>query len=486
MRARHLALAVASTVGMFTFGWRLDVLHLRGDELYYAEAAGDILAGRWLTNAQHPPLVKELMALSRHLLGESLLADRLPAALAAWATGLVVAVLVWRVGRPGPWSASVGVLAALLWWVLPFHPGRTATLESLTALFVLAAQLGWVQALTRREPRWLVVGGALSGLAAACKLTGGVALVGLVPAAILLARLRTGRAVLPSLGLAIVASALAWLFPFVPMDGNTLSAMATPVTFQLEHAADGHPVVVGSETYAHPPVWSSLYFFGEALGREAAVGLGLAALLGWGRHPRVGSPIAVSLLTLVLVMSLSPVQLPHYHFVWWPLLLTLAGMALVPTRSGADPGTRTARWSAVALSGVALLTLLPSVPVAATHVARVAQEEATGLGLLEERLRGRVAPEAAVLVWADPRATRAAVPEQELTLRMPESYNPRALLVDPELAERRRHMDLDLWHRCRSAEYTEHDLGEVVLFVRGEDPPADSEPAPGCAALLTG
>lgn len=486
MRPRHLALAAASTVGAFTFGWRLDVMHLRGDEPYYTEAAEDILAGEWLTNAQHPPLVKELMALSRHLLGDGTFADRLPAALAAWATGLVIAVLVWRTGRPGPWSGAVGVLAALLWWVLPFHPGRTATLESLTAFFVVATQLGWVHALTRRDPRWLVVGGALGGLAAACKLTGAVALVGLLPTALLLARLRTGRPLLPHVGAALAAAVLAWLFPFVPMEGGTVTAMTTPVTFQLEHAVSGHAVTVGTETHTHPPVWASVYFFAETLGRPAAVGLGLAGLLGWLRHRRAGSPTALSLLTFVLVISLSPVQLPHYHYVWWPVLLVLAALALAPARTPSGARSRFSRWGSVAVSVAAVLALLPALPVAATHVETVAREEPTGLGLVEETLRGRVAPEEPVLVWTDPRATRAALPEQELTLRMPSGFNPRALLVDPTLAQRREHMDLQLWRQCRTVRYAEHDLGEVVLLVRTEDlPPRAPDAPPACAALLT-
>lgn len=486
LRPRHLVLLVTSIVGVFTCGWRLDVLHLRGDEIYYRAAAIDILHGEWLTNAQHPPLVKELMALSRLALGDTLIADRLPAAMAAWSCGLVVALLVWRTGRPGPWSVTAGVVGALLWWTLPFAPGRVATLESVTALLVVAAQLGWVHALTRTDPRWLLPGGALTGFAAAGKLTGGIALVGMVPAVLLLGRRAGGRRVLPFALGAVVLATLTWLLPFVPMEGDALTAMTTPVTFQLDHAEVGHTVVVAGEIHEYAPWWATTHFFREALGTPTTAGLLLAAGLGWSRHPEVATPVAVTFLGYLAVISVSPVQLAHYHYVVWPLLVVLAVCSLAPGRPSRAPLFPGSRRAGASLTVAGAVALLPAVPVAAAHVTDVATEEPTGLGLAEQTLAEEGVPDdAAVLAWTDPRATRAAMPEQRLTQRMPPGYTPRALIVSPSWSERRPHMDLDLWRQCRSVAYDEHDLGGTTLHIRAEDLPTSSpEPDPACGALL--
>lgn len=487
VRPRHLLLLVVSVIGVFTTGWRLGVVHLRGDEVYYRAAAVDILQGEWLTNAQHPPLVKELMALSHRALGESALADRLPAALAAWTCGLVVALLVWRTGRPGTWSVTAGVIGALLWWTLPFGPARTATLESVTALLVVAAQLGWVHALTRKDPRWLLPGGVFAGLAAACKLTGGIALLGMIPAVLLLGRRAGGRQVLPFALLTVLVAGLAWLLPFVPMEGDAVAAITTPFTFQLDHAEAGHTVVIGDEVYREAPWWATIHFFVEALGAPAAVGLGAAALLGWARHPKVATPVAVTFIGYFAVISLSPVQLGHYHYVVWPLVIVLAVCSLAPSRPSRAhlfPGSRRA---GISLTVAGALALLPSVPVAAAHVEDVATTRDHGLGLLDAALDDAGIPQnAAVVAWADPRAAQLAVPEQRLTLRMPQGYNPRALIASPTWTARGADMDLARWERCRSAAYEEHDLGGVTLHMRTEDLPVHApEPAPECAALLT-
>lgn len=306
MRARHVGLLAAGGVGAWTLGWRLDAHHLRGDELYYRQAALDMLEGQWLTNAQHPPLAKQLMALTHLGLGDTVVADRLPAALAAWVTGLLLALLVWQVGRPGRWTALVGIATALLWWTLPWAPGRTATLESVMTCGLLAAQLAWTLAVTRRDPRWLLVGGALAGLAAAAKLTGALALVGLLPAALLLLRHRPAHTVVPLAAAALVAAGVTWVFPFVPMEGEALRAMTTPVTFQLGHAEAGHTVVVAGQTHHHAPWWTSLWFALQRLGPLAAAGLVLGALVGLARHGARLAPVATTLLGLVVAMSLSP------------------------------------------------------------------------------------------------------------------------------------------------------------------------------------
>ena len=482
MRARHVGLLAAGGVGAWTLGWRLDAHHLRGDELYYRQAALDMLEGQWLTNAQHPPLAKQLMALTHLGLGDTVVADRLPAALAAWVTGLLLALLVWQVGRPGRWTALVGIATALLWWTLPWAPGRTATLESVMTCGLLAAQLAWTLAVTRRDPRWLLVGGALAGLAAAAKLTGALALVGLLPAALLLLRHRPAHTVVPLAAAALVAAGVTWVFPFVPMEGEALRAMTTPVTFQLGHAEAGHTVVVAGQTHHHAPWWTSLWFALQRLGPLAAAGLVLGALVGLARHGARLAPVATTLLGLVVAMSLSPVQLGHYQYVWWPLLLALAGCALAPGHGATRRGPAR-RWVAPALSAGAALALLPAVALAADHVGAVARTEPSGLTLAPDVLAREVPEGTTITIWSDPWPTQVALPGRRLTTTMPGSLAPRALLVDRSYAARSDAMDPHLWRACRPVPYSEHRVGDLVLFVRQADPHPAFVPDPGCGPL---
>lgn len=419
------------------------------------------------------------MALSHLALGDTLVADRLPSAVAAWLTGLVIAVLAWRIGRAGRWSTVAGIAAAMLWWALPFSPGRTATLESVMALCVVASQLAWVHAIARRDPRWLLVGGALAGLAAACKLTGGVALIALLPATALLLRPKGDRPVLPFALGALAVAALAWLFPFVPMDGDALAAMSTPVTFQLEHAEVGHTVVVAGESYQHAPLWSSLRFFVDKVGPWAAGGLTLAALLGWGRHGWRVAPVGVTLVGFVIALSLSPVQLPHYQYVWWPLALVLAGSALAPSRAS----TSTVR--AAAATVAAAVALLPVAGLGIDHVDDVAGSRPSGLVLAQDVVAAEVPEGTALTIWTDPWSTKVALPDRLVTTKMPGSLAPRALLVDPVRARRSDATDLALWRDCRTVPYAEHRVGELILFVRLADPRPGERLDPWCGPLLT-
>ncbi|UTT66487.1 glycosyltransferase family 39 protein [Janibacter sp. CX7] len=437
--------------------------------------------GDWLVNAQHPPLVKQLMAVAQLVLGDTRVAARLPSAVAAWVTGLLLAVLVWRTGRPGRWSAAAGIGTALLWWTLPFDPARVATLEAVTCALVVAALLAWVLATTGRDPRWLLVGGAVAGLAGAAKLTGGLALVGLLPAALLLARDLGTRRVLPFALGSGVAAVVAWVFTFVPMEGDALAAMTTPVTFQLGHAEAGHDVLLAGTTYRYAPAWASGWLFVDALGPLAAGGLTLAALVGVLRHPRTTAPVAVTLVALVAALSSSPVQLSHYQFAWWPLFVALAGAGLAPRRTRRGP-TRPL-WQGAAATLAVLVALAPVARLSVDHVRDVAATRTSGLLLaphLVDREIGRGAP---LVIWADPWTTRTALPDQRLTTRMPRSLAPRALLVDRQWAGREG-KELGLWLGCRPVPYAEHDLGEVIVYVREREPRAGEVAGPLCGPLL--
>lgn len=475
-----MALSIAGAVAIT---WRLDVASLQGDELYYRRAALDMLEGRWGTNAQHPPLAKELMALAHAILGDGVLADRLPSALASWGTGLLLAALVWRAGRPGPLTTLAGPAAALLWWCLPFAPARTALLEAPMLFFLVAAQLAWVTAAVRRDPRWFLAGGALAGLAAAGKLTGATALVGALPAAWLLLRASEAppaRRTLTHLAGGLAAAVAAYLLTYLPMGAAAPEHLATPVTFQLEHAADGHPVIFRGEVMAQAPWWAPFGYQAEALGLWATVALWGAALVGAARHRRRLSPVWGTLAALVVVLVASPLKLGHYQYAWWPLLVVLAVAAVVPPRSAPDRSVA-GRW----IAAVVALALVPVAATAVDHVRSLRTIEVSGYRLAAQYVEEVLDPEETVVVWADLAATRAALPEQRLSARLPADLEPRALLYDARLAARREGNDLALWERCRTGTYVRRDLGSVSIYLRDDEiPPSPPAERPAeCSGL---
>lgn len=127
-----------------------------------------------------PPLAVNLMAWSMALLGPTALAARLPAALAACATVVLVGVAIRRITG----SLGCGVAAGVLLTAAPlfygYHSGQTGDYDAVLTLFTT----GYCFALfalierDRRAPRLALGAGALIGLAL---LTKGVA--GVIPGA---------------------------------------------------------------------------------------------------------------------------------------------------------------------------------------------------------------------------------------------------------------------------------------------------------------
>ena len=129
------------------------------DEFYYI-ACGERLDWGYV---DHPPLVAVVTAATRFLLGDSLVAIRLPAALAGAATVLVAGLLAHELGarRFGQGLAALAVLVATIY--LPLHHILSMNaweplLWSCVALFVL-------RGLDRGRAREWVYAGVLAGIA---------------------------------------------------------------------------------------------------------------------------------------------------------------------------------------------------------------------------------------------------------------------------------------------------------------------------------
>lgn len=508
VRPRHLLLLVASIAGVVMTTWRLGVASIRGDEVFYRAAALRYLEGDWLANAQHPPLAKELIALSLATLGDGAVAARLPSAISAWLTGFLVAGIVWQLTARTKGGVLAGVGGALLWWVLPFEPARMATLEAPLCLFVTAATYAWLRARSSHALGWFAAGGALVGLAVATKLTGALAAVGVVPALWhvlrghrdLWAEAQLGprarrrldqarrsplRLGLLAITVSIAAALTAWALPYLPLGADAVEAIRTAVTFQVEHARKGHPYPVAGQELRYPPWWSGWWFQADHLGLLATLALWTLAIVGALRHWRRAAPVTATLAVLAAAVAASPLQLPHYQYVWWPLLTVLAASAwatAAPTEARDRTGGR------VLSVGMTVLTLCvagPLVLAAGAHARQVIELDASDYRGAAAVVSETVAPDTPITVWAEPGAMRIVLPDQEMTRLLPRDANPRVLVVEPAWTARKEGLDVTLWESCRSAPYDRRTTGSLVVYVRDDSQPLTPRGslAPGCEAL---
>ena len=129
------------------------------DEFYYI-ACGERLDWGYV---DHPPLVAVVTATTRYLLGDSLVAIRLPAALAGAATVALAGLLAHELGarRFGQALASLAVLVATIY--LPLH--HILSMNAWEPLLWTGVALFVVRALDRGGAREWVYAGVLAGIA---------------------------------------------------------------------------------------------------------------------------------------------------------------------------------------------------------------------------------------------------------------------------------------------------------------------------------
>lgn len=125
------------------------------DELYYL-ACADRLAWGYV---DHPPLSIAVLAATRALLGDSLLAVRLPAILASAAT----IVLTGRLARELGGGRYAQALAALSFALMPVALGMATfySMNALDLLFWVAAVLVLVRILGGGDRGWWLAFGAV-------------------------------------------------------------------------------------------------------------------------------------------------------------------------------------------------------------------------------------------------------------------------------------------------------------------------------------
>jgi hypothetical protein len=405
------------------------------DERVYLEAGAAYLDGDFGLNPEHPPLAKLLFGLAGRVVGDPVLGGRLVAV----ASGVAIAVAVFALVRraAGRWW---GLAGAGLWVVLPHalrHAGlgwggfdrldRFAMLDPVATAFAMAALVVAVRWSDDHRLRWGLLAGALVGLAAGAKLSGG--LMGLVVAAVPWVSTWSGRASWTTwagraatrsvvVGAAAVAAAAAC---YLPLGGEAVEVFRTMVEFQGQHAAGGHDVVVAGQAYPSAPWWAQGWYAWRDEGALVTVALAVAGVVGVvagpGR-PRHRGLIAAAVAVPAAVFAASPVLLPHYRFLWLPALVALAtlGSAGLPARHGAAP-----RLLAAALVGALLVTGLRS-------IAFVTTRDTAGYRAAAEQLADRGLGAPAVLVEGFPGLLTSYLPDATLVDRLRDAD---AVVLDP-------------------------------------------------------
>jgi dolichyl-phosphate-mannose--protein O-mannosyl transferase len=162
--ATHLVLLVGlATPDKFVF-----------DEVHYVPAARQMLGPvlpKQLLNPMHPPLAKELMAVSIAALGDTSFGWRYPAAL----FGALAVVAVYLCGLALFAAQGAAIASALIAFLnqMLFVQARIAMLDIFALAFGLMATAAFMHGFRMQRPhRLFALAGALSGLAAACKWSG--------------------------------------------------------------------------------------------------------------------------------------------------------------------------------------------------------------------------------------------------------------------------------------------------------------------------
>lgn len=160
----HLALLIGlTTPDKFVF-----------DEVHYVPAARQMLEPvrpKTVLNPMHPPLAKELIAVSIAVFGDNSLGWRYPAAL----FGALAIVAIYLCGLALFAAQGPAIAAALITFFnqMLFVQARVAMLDIFALAFGLLATAAFMHGFRKERPhRLFALAGALFGLAAACKWSG--------------------------------------------------------------------------------------------------------------------------------------------------------------------------------------------------------------------------------------------------------------------------------------------------------------------------
>jgi len=384
--AAHFALLVGvTTPEKFVF-----------DEVHYVPAARQMLEPILpspLLNPMHPPLAKQLIALSIRFFGDSALGWRYPGTL----FGALAIVAIYACGLTLFEAEGPAVAAALLAFLnqMLFVQSRIAMLDIFALAFGLFGIAAFMHGFRRRRPRLdFALAGAAFGLAAACKWSGLFPLAVCIVIVVLVRLLQSWRAefadgnaddwyrpeLWPDFDLLdfavcfILIPALVYLSSFVPLYGLSFRDI---VEAQRRIFSDNTTTAIAGHTYMSSwPSWPLLvrpvWFLFDKVGDDriaAIVFLGNPLAL-WPALPA----IAVCLRDVIVARRADAFLIVAFYFgSWlaWALLprtlaflyyylpaATVASLALVyALRRGNNP--RWLLWAFVAVAFAGFAVMLP-------------------------------------------------------------------------------------------------------------------------------
>lgn len=348
-RIRSHPFLIVLAVGVFLRYWRLTAVGFNSDEAVYAGQAASI-AGQsaylpyFPIFRAHPLLFQSLLSLP-YQFGVADVVGRILAA----GFGVATLVVVYHLGKL-LYGRNVGLLAMALLAVMPYHVtvSRQVLLDAPMVFFATAALYALVRYCSQHGTRWLVVAGALMGLAMITKETaivlfGGVYCFFVLSQAVKL-RLKPAALALAVAGLIAIAFPLALRLAGATRSGGNYLAWQLfrranhPIDFYLTTV----PLVIG-------PLVLAIAVFGLLLERKQ---------LNW-REGLLVSWCAVP----IVFFTLMPIKGFQYLLPLAPPVAILAARALASERIWSNLADRIPRWRTTIRTGVlAVIVLTVMVP----------------------------------------------------------------------------------------------------------------------------
>jgi len=392
--------AVIALIGVFSCFWHIGRQTMNVDEQLYAQAGWQYVHGIVTLNLEHPPTAKYLYGFAQVVLGEGILAPRLVAGAAVFATGIVL--FAWLRRPLGHWGA---LLAAGLWWLTPraggpnvFDPGsgtavridRSALLEPVMVFFaVVALAAGW--AWITSSSRWRWAWAALAGIALALAVTSKVTAAPYVIAIVLLPILfRRWWDLL--IGGVIAAAAFAVTFVVCYHPVGMVHAIRYMLDFQSTHDAEGHSTEIAGHTYQFAPWWADFWFMGRGVTPILVVVLvvGIVAALVV-RPGKLVVYLVAAAVPVMVFLATSKVALGHYYDAWMPIVIALAAVGYTRLAQSVRAGRRARRTTppvaSAVIAAVVVLGVGAAVVPAVQQTVAVARVRPSGIGLLDQELR---------------------------------------------------------------------------------------------------
>jgi hypothetical protein len=343
-RLRGQAFLVVLGIGTFLRCWQLSALGFNSDEAVYAGQAASI-AGKaaylpyFPIFRAHPLLFQSLLSLP-YRFGVADVVGRILAA----AFGVATLVITYQLGKL-LYGRRAGIVAMALLALMPYHVtvSRQVLLDAPMVFFATAALYALVRYCSHHGARWLVVAGALMGLAILTKETAVVLFGGVYCFFVLnqTVKLRLKRSVQAM----AIAGVIAVAFPLTLRLAGATRSGGNYLAWQLFRRAN-HPIdfYVTSLPMVIGPLVLALAVLGLMLDRKQ---------LTW-REGLLVSWCAVP----IVFFTLMPIKGFQYLLPLAPALAVLAARALTSVEIWSRLTRRIPQWRTALQNGAVVLTAL--------------------------------------------------------------------------------------------------------------------------------